>query len=817
MKFPSVSIAKRLLFTVIALIVISGFGFGLVINSLYNVESVLESESSQHIEKLTVNSVISRQVFELTTRVQLLEQAFLYSELTLAEEGFSIDQQLQKMSELSANPQLKLRMDRFIEDFHRFLGSSLTLNRIIREMKEIDQTLAEQLDTLDYLVADNKLNLLSQANQAVDNNTLDLVDLLRESFLIVGKRVGTIRSRITPETEKVVIIEVQKELDIMALHLANLPGTDEKLILQKKKLNRSLKKFNAALRKMQANLEQRWNVMAALVTSQNNLLNYVESTEHNVTSSAINLTQKLESDIEQTRLEALIVALLAMLSGLFLISRVVQVHIRKPLKSLGSGFEQLESSKFHQRIDLGRDDEWNDIERAFNNMAEKLEETYFQLNEEKKNFDFLAHHDPLTHLANRLLATKMTQETIDDSTLSESTFSVLYLDVDQFKTINDSLGHLAGDQLLIDVANSLKNIIDEKGFVARMGGDEFMIILKTAHTMIQAEIVAEAINQALRKPYFVNNKTIFVSSSIGVCMYPEHGHDVETLIRNADTAMYHAKRNGRDQYCCYTDQMTLEAKDLVEVSSGLRQALAKNELSILFQPQIDLATNKVVGAEALIRWDHPEYGRLCPADFLPIAEKTGFISEIDDWVFSQVVAYITRWKKAGIDLSGMKFSVNFSARKFYSANLVNKLDSVLVGTACQAEQIMLEITERDMMSGIETSVETINELRKRGFLIGIDDFGTGHSSLALLKQLPVDVVKLDRSFIKDIAVADRDFSIVRSIITLTKELELDVIAEGVECKHQAEKLVDIGCHYVQGYRYSKPLDEQQWLKLLASD
>jgi diguanylate cyclase (GGDEF)-like protein len=814
MKFPPLSIASRLMLTLLVMIAISGIGFAIVIRSLYSVEGVLETEAREHVSLLRVNSVVSRQVFELTTRVQLMEQAFLYSESVLNEEGFNIDEQLQRLRELAANRIFSEKMDKFVDDFNRFLGSSLTLNRILKETKDIDVELSNELDQLDFLVSDRNVNLLISGKLQPIDNDLSLVNMLRESFLTVGKMVGTIRSRITPDTEKVVIIEVQKELDIFQLHLTNLESTNEDIAQYKKKLKRTVRRYNAALRKMQANLDQRWIVMSSLVNSQNELLSLVETTEANVQSSAIDLTRALELDISRSRLQAVIVAILAIMSGLLLISWVVRKHIRRPLQSLSEGFEQIESSEFHQRIHLGRSDEWSTIESAFNKMANRLEETYSQLNEEKKNFNFLAHHDPLTGLANRLLITQRLQQVIDDAKLSNRAFVILYLDVDQFKIINDSLGHTAGDKLLINVSSSLKEIVSNQGIVARMGGDEFMVVLPTMDNLDAGVALANRINQNLRTPYFVEDKTIFVSTSIGASLFPDHGQSVTTLIRNADTAMYHAKRQGRDRCCVYIDSMTLEAHDMIDLSTGIRQAIALNEFEVEYQPQYDLKTQSIVGAEALVRWNHPRLGRLEPVEFLDIADKTGLIAEVDDWVLKRVILSISKWLEEGIDLTDIVFSVNFSARKFYDNNVLTHLDSLLSGTLCTPDKLMLEITERDVMSGIETSAQTIVALRNKGYSIAIDDFGTGHSSLALLKNIAADTLKLDRSFIIDIAQSDRDFSIVRSIMALAKELELNVIAEGTETEEQVNRLIEIDCDEAQGFYFSKPLSEEEWLEKL---
>jgi diguanylate cyclase (GGDEF)-like protein len=816
MKLPPLSIASRLMLTLLVMIAISGIGFAIVIRSLSSVESVLDTEAREHVSLLRVNSIVSRQVFELTTRVQLMEQAFLYSESVLNEEGFNIDEQLQRLRELAANRIFSDKMDKFVDDFNRFLGSSLTLNRILKETKEIDKELSDELDQLDFLVSDRNVHLLLNDKLQPIDNDLSLVNMLRESFLTVGKMVGTIRSRITPDTEKVVIIEVQKELDIFQLHLTNLDTTDEAMALCANKLNRTVMRYNAALRKMQANLDQRWTVMASLVKSQNELLSLVETTESDVQRSAIDLTQALERDVAYSRLQAVIVAILAIMFGLLLISRLVRNHIRSPLQSLSDSFEQIESSEFHQRISLGRSDEWNTIENAFNKMACRLEEIYSQLNKEKKNFDFLAHHDPLTGLANRLLITQRLQAMISEATIAEHAFVILYLDVDQFKIINDSLGHSAGDRLLTDVSRSLETIVADKGIVARMGGDEFLVVLPTIDNIDAGVQIADRINQSLRTPYFVEDKTLFVSTSIGVCLFPDHGSAVATLIRNADTAMYHAKRQGRDRCCVYTSSMTLEANDMINLSSGIRQAIEKDEFEVEYQPQYDLKTQKISGAEALVRWNHPTLGRLEPIEFLEVADKTGLLADVDNWVLKNVIYSISKWLEDGVDLTDILFSVNFSARKFYDANVLNYLDELLKDSLCTPDKLMLEITERDVMSGIETSAQTIVALRNKGFRIAIDDFGTGHSSLALLKNIAADKLKLDRSFIIDIAVSERDFSIVRAIMALAKELNLTVIAEGAETHEQVKRLIEIECDEAQGFVFSKSLSAEEWIEQLFS-
>jgi len=817
MKLNQITIIQRIILSNLLSLVIVSLGIFMVIRSLDYVESILKTQASEHVSVLTINSDISRRVFKLTSRVKLLEQTFLFSENTLSEEAFYIDLELQNLRELSTNQDFSNKMDIFIDDFHRFLGSSIALNRILKKIEIIDGSLAKQLDELALYVAEKKLKHIHDSDYISYHNEFDLISMLREAFLMTGKMVGSVHTRITPETEKTLIIEVEKELDIFLLHLENIAIDTPQIKEQVKRMQRTVRRYNAALRRIRANLEQRWSVMEALVKAQNELLTMVEHTELRVQEQAVELTEDLEKEIRESRFNAVFISVLAFALSLFLVSLVVKRHIRKPLDDLKEGFEGLESKGLKKPINLGRTDEWSHIENAFNKMARRLSDAYSELNDEKKSFDFLAHHDPLTGLANRLLANKKLNEYIVEAKAKNLSFILLYLDIDEFKTVNDSLGHTSGDNLLVNISKILKEIVLGIGFVARMGGDEFMIVVNEAENIQYGELLAERINKALRKPYYTENKNIFVSASIGVCQFPQHGTDDETLIRNADTAMYHAKRNGKDQYRVYADKMTLEVTDLIETNEGLHQAIENDELVVFFQPKVDLRSQKVLGAEALIRWQHPKLGLLPPADFLEVAEKTDLIIDIDKWVFRKVASLITQWQHEGIDLEGIVFAVNFSARMFYMSDLAEQLKAILDETDCQPSQLILEITERDMMRDFATCVKTIESLRVQGYKIAIDDFGTGYSSLSVLKNLSADYLKLDRSFIQDINSSKLDLEITNAVLKLAQVLGLSVIAEGVETKSHVNTLVNIGCHLAQGYYFSKPLPVNNWLNYLIEN
>ena len=810
MKLNQINITQRFIISNFISLLIVSLAVIMVIRSLYYVESTLKNETSTHVSELIVNSEISRRVFTLTSRVKLLEQTFLFSENTLSEEAFNVDYQLQKLRDLSTNEGFSQKIDAFIDNFHRFLGSSLALNRILKQTNQIDATLAAQLNQLEFAIADSKLKHLNQHDFIRYNNELDLMNMLRESFLTSGKMVGDIHSRITPETEKVLLIKVEKELDIFLLHLENVDIETTAVTKQKKRIQKTVKRYNAALKRIRANLEQRWLVMASLLDAQNDLLEMVENTESRVQNQALALTAQLEEEIGESRLNAIMISLSAVILSLLLLNYVVRNHIQKPLNALKHGFDRLESGSLREPIALGRNDEWSHLEKAYNDMAGRLSEAYLELTEEKKNFDFLAHHDPLTGLANRLLATKKLDEEIKRSHEQASCFLLFYLDIDEFKTINDSLGHGQGDNLLINVSNILTTLVGINGFVARMGGDEFMVVFSNI-SLSEGEQLAERLNQSLRKPYYTDDNSIFVAASIGVCEYPTHGANGETLIRNADTAMYHAKRNGRDQYRVYADKMTHEVNGIIETNMGLHQAVANDELEVFFQPKVDLDSQEIIGAEALVRWQHPKLGLLSPVDFLEVAEKSDLIIDIDKWVFKRVAKLITEWQHSGINLEGVTFSINFSARMFYMTDLAEQLQVILDETDCKPHQLLLEITERDMMRDFETCSRTIEVLHSQGYKIAIDDFGTGYSSLSVLKNLSADCVKLDRSFIEDINSSKVDYEITCAVLKLAQILDFSVIAEGLETQSHVKTLRQIGCKYAQGYFFARPLPIDDWI------
>lgn len=425
----------------------------------------------------------------------------------------------------------------------------------------------------------------------------------------------------------------------------------------------------------------------------------------------------------------------------------------------------------------------------------------------------LAYHDVLTGLPNRLLFTDRLNVAVAQAHRLSQRLGILFLDLDRFKVINDSLGHGLGDRLLQAVAERLESGVREGDTVARLGGDEFILLLPGIGRADDVAKVAEKVLDSLRLPFRIEGRDLFVTASIGISLYPEDGTDAETLVKNADTAMYRAKEQGRDNFQLYTHAMNERAVERLSLESSLRRALAHDELVLHYQPLLDLATGRVHGVEALLRWAHSEKGLVPPGEFLQLAEVTSLMGPIGRWTLRTACAQAKAWQSAGqLNLS---VAVNLSARQFQQADLVDEVKRALEETGLAPRFLDLEITETHAMQNADATILTLRELKALGVRISIDDFGIGYSSLSYLKRLPIDTLKIDQSFVRDITTDPDDAAIATAIIALAHTLKLQVVAEGVETQEQLSFLAARHCDRMQGYLFSRPLNRDDCGKFLS--
>ncbi len=435
-----------------------------------------------------------------------------------------------------------------------------------------------------------------------------------------------------------------------------------------------------------------------------------------------------------------------------------------------------------------------------------IEGTVIDISERKRaeeQVKHLAFHDPLTNLPNRLLFNDRLTLAVAQAHRHNQRLAVLFLDLDRFKIINDSLGHSVGDELLRQLAERIQEHVREGDTVARLGGDEFTLLVPGITADEDAAKIARKICGAIHDPFWIDGRELFVTASVGVSVYPADGHDAETLVRNADSAMYRAKEQGRDNYQLYTPAMNARAVERLSLESRLRQAVAHDELELHFQPFIDLKTAELLGAEALLRWRHPELGLIPPGEFIPIAELSGLIVPIGEWVLKTACAEARKWHEKGFP--ELTVSVNLSSRQFQHTDLVSQVTQALGETGLEPNKLDLEITESNAMQNAEHSINTLWGLKKQGVRISMDDFGTGYSSLNYLKRFPIDRIKLDQSFVRDLPSDKDDAAIAMAVIAMGRSLELEVIAEGVETEEQLAFLKGHQCDQLQGFLLSKPL------------
>jgi len=432
----------------------------------------------------------------------------------------------------------------------------------------------------------------------------------------------------------------------------------------------------------------------------------------------------------------------------------------------------------------------------------------------------MAHFDALTQLYNRSAFESLLPQALQNAQRDNRQVAVMVIDLDRFKNVNDSLGHAIGDQLLMGVAERLRESMRASDIVARIGGDEFIVVLPDIENALSVAGVASKLKHNLADSYRVGPHTLYATPSIGIALFPTDGEDAATLLKNADAAMYHAKGQGRDNFQFFSEGMNIAALERMKIENGLRAAIEATRLGdqgqfhLYFQPQLHLTTNKIVGLEALVRWFHPEWGSVPPIQFIPIAEDTGMIQPLGDWVFWESCRHLRMFRDAGLD--DIRIAVNLSAQQLRHTDLPAVIHGALACYDLKPGDLELEITESAAMQNPSATIAILNQLSDTGIVLSIDDFGTGYSSLAYLKNLPVHRLKIDRSFVQEVEVSRDDHAICSATIALGHHLDLELVAEGVETDGQRRALEKLGCDVLQGFLYSKPLPAAEIIPFLKN-
>lgn len=477
---------------------------------------------------------------------------------------------------------------------------------------------------------------------------------------------------------------------------------------------------------------------------------------------------------------------------------------------------------------LGKDGKENFVELITTPLYDKNNEIYAvveighditdhlkiqeELRKQRNILDHQAHHDALTDLPNRILFNDRLEQSIQTANRNKTKVAVLFLDLDHFKEINDSLGHEVGDKILKTVSRRLKDNIRKEDTVARLGGDEFTMILEELSHSQDASLVANKILESLSKAIQIEENELYISSSIGISIYPDDGLDPQSLLKFADSAMYKAKDEGRNNYQYYSSEMTELAFERIVMETAMRNGIKNEEFVVYYQPQVNGEMNQLIGMEALVRWKHPTMGIVSPAKFIPLAESTGLIVELDRYVMKTAMNQVSQWYKDGLNPGVL--AMNLAVKQLKQNDFIDIFQSLMKETTCKSEWLELEVTESQIMSHPEEAIEILRRISNLGIELAVDDFGTGYSSLAYLKRLPINKLKIDQVFVRGLPNDEEDVGISRAVIALAKSLRLRVIAEGVETKEQKDFLVENGCENIQGYFYSKPVPANEIEKIL---
>jgi len=443
-----------------------------------------------------------------------------------------------------------------------------------------------------------------------------------------------------------------------------------------------------------------------------------------------------------------------------------------------------------------------------------LEKTLQILSEQKEQLAYQASHDALTKLPNKILFLDRLKQSIELAKRENNLLAVLFIDLDHFKQINDSLGHDIGDELLVKVSKLINKGLRASDNLSRLGGDEFTVIVNNIDKIENLSRIIQTIVDTFIEPIVIQNNNLYINMSIGISIYPNDAKDVNNLLKHADSAMYKAKESGRNTYCFYDEEMTKKAFERIQLETALREALVKDELEVFYQPQVDATIDKLVGMEALVRWNHPTKGMIFPDVFIPLAESTGMIIELDRIVMKKAIEQFSRWKNDGYNPG--KLSMNLAIKQLESKDFLEFIEPLLKQHISEYSNIEFEVTESQIMKNPEKSIKILKKINNLGISISIDDFGTGYSSLAYLKKLPINKLKIDKSFVDNLPSDLEDVAIAKTIINLCKSLNLNVIAEGVETKEQKDFMLENGCKLIQGYYYSRPIPSEEIELLLKN-
>ncbi len=513
-----------------------------------------------------------------------------------------------------------------------------------------------------------------------------------------------------------------------------------------------------------------------------------------------------------------------------LIGRNVRILMNEPLAADHAGYKEEETESERTRI-LGtdyqvegrrKDGSMFPVEIAVGMLKDGQRRIYIgalrditERKEHEERLLYLATRDPLTGMPNRRLFSERLEQAIDNANETDGKFAVLFIDLDHFKNINDAMGHVTGDMVLQAVGERLQDYLPEGDTVAHLSGDEFPILLNGVKNRAEAEEMAGDLLKLISEPFTIEGKEIFTTASIGVVLYPDSASGIGDLMRNVDTAAYQAKKEGRDTYQFYSELLSAEVQRRLEVETGLRRALEGDRLTLAYQAKVDLGSRKIIGAEALLRWEDPELGVVTPDEFIPIAEETGLITPIGEWVLRTACQEAAKWTKLIAD--PVHVGVNLSAIQFIQGDLFASVDKALTDAGLPAWLLDLELTESTLVQKPEDTIQTLKLLKTMGVSVSIDDFGTGYSSLSYLTRFPLDSLKVDRAFVTNLPDDHDSVAIVRAIVSMAKNLNLTIIAEGIENDNQVSFLNALGCEVGQGYLFSKPVPAEDFVKLLTKD